>query len=107
MQPLPLASSKTLSSLRRKPHTQKLSITPLPRHRPHSRRPHSLASTALFSVSTELPFLGISKKYLIELKNIPKEATKNVLSNDSQIGMNIEILRGLFLADEKEFLPPY
>ena len=28
MQPLPLASSKTLSSLRRKPHTQKLSITP-------------------------------------------------------------------------------
>ena len=78
----------------------------------HTYATHSSVSSCMFHCISDycyslLPFLGISKKYLIELKNIPKEATKNVLSNDSQIGMNIEILRGLFLADEKEFLPPY
>lgn len=64
MQPLPLSGSKMLSALQRKPHTQQAKhhslflVAPTPHP-----RPHPLASTTLLSVSTELPFLDISKKW--------------------------------------------
>ena len=53
-------------------------------------------TTSCLQTSLRTKFQGISKKYVVELKDVSKEASKNVLSNDSQVGMNIELLRWLF-----------